>query len=432
MGDPHPSEEPGGPPGDPPGHQVDPHVNVNKDVTLNNPVLCVIIGWFEKYPKADVYNRVNSVFDFNEVKEAKKLLCNNEDVKDAAPGKDRKGPSVQLVLDDLWACWKKLSDAKQLPKFIIDSSAVTKIPMIHPSQESDQTRDERLQNLEQMVSVLVKKNLEMCEQMGTLVDSLKHKPNSSGQDIRDQQGSWADRLGARPRDKTPALGRVRQTEDYRSQSPNKRLSVEEHDEQEEFRFQGRQKTHAGGPRHHHQHQNNEQRQYQQPTDGQGPGQGHAGGQGLGQGQAGGQEQGQGQGGPRSLRSARAPVVRGTAMAPPGGGDAQSIRPGWKSPPRDLFVYHTAHETTEDDIKDLISMTSKVTVTNVEKRSNEFAYYGSFRVTINRADFEKALDPVNWPAGWSVREYFHSRRKNVGSGTGQGSPGEASGGTNPSA
>ena len=92
-----------------------------------------------------------------------------------------------------------------------------------------------------------------------------------------------------------------------------------------------------------------------------------------------------------------------------------MRPGWKSPPRDLFVYHTAHETTEDDIRDLISMTSKINVINVEKRSNEYAYYGSFRVTINRSDFEKALDPVNWPVGWSVREYFHSRKKNPESG-----------------
>ena len=89
--------------------------NVNKDVTLCNPVLCVIIGWFEKYAKSDVYDRVSSVFEFSEVKEAKRLLCNNEVVKDALPGKDRKGPSVQLVMDDLWTCWKKLSDEKRLP-----------------------------------------------------------------------------------------------------------------------------------------------------------------------------------------------------------------------------------------------------------------------------------------------------------------------------
>ena len=83
------------------------------------------------------------------------------------------------------------------------------------------------------------------------------------------------------------------------------------------------------------------------------------------------------------------------------------------------MYHTAHETTVDDIKDLISETSKVKVINVEKRSNEYAYYGSFRVTINRADFEKALDPINWPVGWSVREYFHSRKRNAGAQGGDG-------------
>lgn len=31
--------------------QLQEQPNVNKDVTLNHPVLCVIIGWFEKYAK---------------------------------------------------------------------------------------------------------------------------------------------------------------------------------------------------------------------------------------------------------------------------------------------------------------------------------------------------------------------------------------------
>ena len=51
------------------------------------------------------------------------------------------------------------------------------------------------------------------------------------------------------------------------------------------------------------------------------------------------------------------------------------------------------------------------------------------VTINRADFDKALDPENWPTGWSVREYFHARRKPTESGTGQAGLGEARGETN---
>ena len=87
-----------------------------------------------------------------------------------------------------------------------------------------------------MVSVLVKKNLEMCEQMSTLVDSLKkEKPNSSNNENHDQQGSWAERLGARTRNKTPVanqtVDRIRRTEDYRSQSPSKRMRLEEQDEQ---------------------------------------------------------------------------------------------------------------------------------------------------------------------------------------------------------
>lgn len=154
------------------------------------------------------------------MKEAKKLLCNNDTVKKAIPGKYRKGPSVQLVLDDMWACWKKLSDAKLLPKFITESSAISKIPMIHPSEETDQTRDERLQNLEQMVSVLVQKNIALCEQMNTLVEknnNMCSTVQSLRKDLKIDKGkqsdtilsvevpgqSWAERFGARPRDKTP-------------------------------------------------------------------------------------------------------------------------------------------------------------------------------------------------------------------------------------
>ena len=91
MGDPVDSGGGAGPPG------VEVQINPNKDVTLNNPVLCVIIGWFEKYAKADVYSRVSAVFEFTEVKEAKRILCNNEHVKEAVPGKVRKGPSVRSI-----------------------------------------------------------------------------------------------------------------------------------------------------------------------------------------------------------------------------------------------------------------------------------------------------------------------------------------------
>ena len=54
--------------------------------------------------------------------------------------------------------------------------------------------------------------------------------------------------------------------------------------------------------------------------------------------------------------------------------------------------------------------SKVTPMNVEKRSKEFAYFGSFRVTVRRDDFDEAMKAEHWPAGWSIREYYVSRER----------------------
>ena len=96
------------------------------------------------------------------------------------------------------------------------------------------------------------------------------------------------------------------------------------------------------------------------------------------------------------------------MATPGG--AGQARQGWKSSPREIFVYHTHHSTTEEDIKDLVNETSKVEVLEVEQRSRKGAYFGSFRVRVNRDEFEKAMAPECWPSGWSVREYFVARKK----------------------
>ena len=122
----------------------------------------------------------------------------------------------------------------------------------------------------------------------------------------------------------------------------------------------------------------------------------------GQGQPGGAGQG------RGPRSAKAPVVRGSAVL--GGEGAAGNRKGWQAAPKDLFVYHTSCDTESDDIKDVLKETADITVINVEKRSREYSYYGSFRVTISRQDFTKALKPEYWPEGWSVREYFHARKK----------------------
>ena len=118
--------------------------------------------------------------------------------------------------------------------------------------------------------------------------------------------------------------------------------------------------------------------------------------------------------PRKVfRSNNTKVVRGTATtttsATAGGVER---RAGWGSSPRDLFVYHTAHDTTDQDIRDAAKHFGDIVVKNVERRSNENAYYGSFRVTIDRNDFDKAMSPSSWPAGWSLRQYFVSRNRVV--------------------
>ena len=114
---------------------------------------------------------------------------------------------------------------------------------------------------------------------------------------------------------------------------------------------------------------------------------------------------------RKYRSNGAKVVRGTAgIASSATSGASSVREGWKSSPREIFVYHTHHSTTEQDIRDLVSETSKVEVLEIEKRPREGAYFGSFRVRVNRDEFEKALSPECWPSGWSIREYFVARKK----------------------
>ena len=101
-------------------------------------------------------------------------------------------------------------------------------------------------------------------------------------------------------------------------------------------------------------------------------------------------------------------MRGSALL--GSDGSAGIRKGLQAAPKDLFVYHTSCDTEIDDIKYVLKETADITVINVEKSSREYSYYGSFRVTISRQDFSKALQPEYWPEGWSVREYFHARKK----------------------
>jgi len=81
---------------------------------------------------------------------------------------------------------------------------------------------------------------------------------------------------------------------------------------------------------------------------------------------------------------------------------------WAAAPRNIFVYHTDRNASEEDIGAIIEETSKVEVLEIEKKSHIAAYHGSFRVSVRRNEFEKAMLPEHWPDGWSVHEYFQPR------------------------
>ena len=110
------------------------------------------------------------------------------------------------------------------------------------------------------------------------------------------------------------------------------------------------------------------------------------------------------------RRPRPIAVRGTYKSQ--GDNIAAARHVWTAAPRDIFVYHTDMQTSDEDIEAIIAETSKVEVLRIEKKSHVDAYYGSFRVSVRRNDFEKAMLPENWPDGWSVREYFQPRAKRV--------------------
>lgn len=87
---------------------------------------------------------------------------------------------------------------------------------------------------------------------------------------------------------------------------------------------------------------------------------------------------------------------------------EPTRRGWGAAPRNIFVYHTDKDTTEEDVMEAAKHFGAIHVKSVERRAQASSYHGSFRVMIDRNDFNKAMEASSWPCGWSVREYFMSR------------------------
>ena len=76
-------------------------------------------------------------------------------------------------------------------------------------------------------------------------------------------------------------------------------------------------------------------------------------------------------------------------------------------PVDIFVANVCKDTTEDMIKDFLKEKELVPI-SIQKISHKDARNDSFKVSVNRADQERAILPSNWPLGVRVRIYRHFR------------------------
>lgn len=74
----------------------------------------------------------------------------------------------------------------------------------------------------------------------------------------------------------------------------------------------------------------------------------------------------------------------------------------------LHVSNLKPNTTEDELtKFLIGIFPEVKCERLKSRHPE--YYSSFRVELNKSNYEKAMLPQNWPNRASVRNFFQRRR-----------------------
>ena len=275
-------------------------------------------------------------------------------------------------MSDLFGTLRR--NAQHLPQVVVDSSSFLKLPMVRPGETSSEISSARIAALESMVNNLIDQNKVILE---TVAD-LKKK--------QDTPLTYASKVAA-----TTVAG---------SGSGGGQVQQGGSGQQQHFRGRDNSHTQLTVPRFIRERSNSNKRQRvssENEDNGQNPGSNSK--------EVGGAWNDQSR---RNLRSNGVKVVRGTASVT--GDQGGQARQGWRAAPRDIFVYHTHHSTCEEDIKDLVMETSKVEVIEVEKRSREGSYFGSFRLRVNRGQFDTAMQPEHWPAGWSVREYFVARQR----------------------
>lgn len=101
------------------------------------------------------------------------------------------------------------------------------------------------------------------------------------------------------------------------------------------------------------------------------------------------------------------------MRDPVVGELQTDKAKLRAVPRRAFIHVTRlhpQTTCEDVVESLKKDLSGVVCERLQSRFP--GSYASFKVTINQSDFDKAMDPLLWPEGSLVRQFFQKRRIKV--------------------
>ena len=334
--------------------------NPNKEVVLFDPVLFSISCWMSQYDKAEIKKFCCTVFSRLQLQTAMRVISDTE--KLAGVRQSTNHIKMELCFDSILNNMEHLDQEGHLPVYAVKSSDANALPMAAPVDNGDGIPHGRLSVVEKAVSTLIVSNKEMMDKLDQInriqplySDVISGQPPSTIPVVRQQSQSIPNVSLPPPMHSRPPPNQARQPS-YTAVVPHKVPNAS-------------QKTTT----------QNVSADALDTTDWS------------------------------TVHRRRPKVIRGTS-ASICKANPTNVRIGWTPAPRDIFVYHTNHMTTTNDISDLMIAQSKVTPMNVEKRSKEFAYFGSFRVTVRRDDFDEAMKAEHWPAGWSIREYYVSRER----------------------
>ena len=305
--------------------------NPNRDKVIEDHVLCAIFGWLEGGAKEDVKRLTTSVFQFEELKNAMIKFCDPDIV--IGNTKHKNHQKCETSFDEIWSQWDMLNKTKNLPRAVVDSLNFIKLPLVRPGETRTEVSSERIAALERMIDNLIEQNkvivdsLEQIKKKEAAPVTFASKAAAAtgpktGSGLGTSGGGHAGNAGHgnhlgpqhQERGRLHSLNRLQARD--RSQTPSKRQRTDEDIEQ-------------NVPAHEQQGWEDVNR--------------------------------------RRYRSNGVKVIRCTAGVASVGvsGGAGVVRQGWKSSPREIFVYHTHHSTTEDDMRDLVNETSMVEVLEIE-------------------------------------------------------------------